>query len=117
MPRSFADYYLRIYFEIYLWAKKKMVYPYHDFVKLTFDRIVALPKQLTLSYAVRFRELGIAHGPHGHAHCAGFAAWPRPRQNGQQYVSLDPGRPERRRGGSSETSLDPIESGSDLAPL
>ena len=49
MPRSFADYYLRIYFEIYLWAKKKMVYPYHDFVKLTFDRIVALPKQLTLS--------------------------------------------------------------------
>ena len=34
-----------------------------------------------------------------------------------RWFSLDPGNPERRRGGSSETSLDPIESGSDLAPL
>ena len=70
MPRSFADYYLRIYFEIYLWAKKKMVYPYHDFVKLIFDRIVALPKQLTLSlfkaprllYAGGFNSMPIGTG-------------------------------------------------------
>ena len=75
--------------------------------KRRFNRIwVGSGAPLTLVCPAR----GCATGPTQSAQI-----FPDPARS--RSISLDPGRPERRRGGSSETSLDPIESGSDLAPL